>query len=65
MTMLLQQGWNIPLWPQRASTHAAKVDAVFIFLLILCGAMAFLISLMITVFAVKYRRARRPFAEQI
>src|SRR5215470_6231373 len=62
---LWQSGWNVPLWPARASTHAGKVDAVFIFLLILCGAMAFLISLMITVFAIKFRRSAGRAAEQI
>src|SRR5439155_18564938 len=36
-----------------------------IFLLILCGTMAFLISLLITVFAIKYRRSKQIAAEQI
>ena len=34
---------NFPLWPERASTAAANVDALFIFLLILSGLMTGLI----------------------
>jgi len=46
---------NFPLWPQAASNFAGSVDALFIFLLLVSGAMAFLVFLAIIVFATKYR----------
>ena len=57
--------WNLPLWPDAASTHAGKVDALYIFLVVLCSTMAFLIFLLITVFAVKYRASRNQPVQQI
>ena len=30
---------HLPFWPARASTTAGQVDALFIFLLMLCGLM--------------------------
>src|SRR5437660_6262661 len=56
---------TFPLWPERASTTAGGVDALFIFLLTLCGLMAIMIFIMILVFAAKYRRSRGREAEQI
>ncbi|PYX03977.1 MAG: cytochrome c oxidase subunit II [Acidobacteria bacterium] len=56
---------TFPLWPERASTTAGGVDALFIFLLTLCGLMAIMIFIMILVFAAKYRRSRGHEAEQI
>ena len=56
---------SLPLWPARASTMAGKVDALFIFLLVLCGFMAISIFIMLFVFAVKYRRSKHRDAEQI
>jgi cytochrome c oxidase subunit 2 len=61
----MQSGWNVPLFPERASTHAAHVDAVYLFLVVLCTAMAVVISLMITVFAIKYRASKKRPAQQI
>src|SRR5437660_11670559 len=56
---------NLPLWPDRASNMAGNVDALFIFLLILCGLMCVAIFAMILVFATKYRRRKGVDAEQI
>ncbi len=56
---------NLPLWPDRASNMAGNVDALFIFLLILCGLMCVAIFVMILVFAAKYRRRKGVEAEQI
>src|SRR5438128_3818861 len=56
---------NLPLWPDRASNMAGNVDALFIFLLILCGLMCVAIFIMILVFAAKYRRRKGVEAEQI
>ena len=44
---------------------AGNVDALYIFLLILCGSMALAIFTMITVFAIRYRRRKGHHAEQI
>lgn len=44
---------------------AGNVDALFIFLLILCGFMCLAIFTMITVFAIRYRRRAGQMAEQI
>ena len=46
---------NFPLWPQRASSMAGNVDALFIFLLILCGMMTLLIFVALVYFAARYR----------
>jgi cytochrome c oxidase subunit II len=56
---------TFPLWPQRASSMAGNVDALFIFLLTLCGFMCIAIFIMILVFAAKYRRTQTRQAEQI
>src|SRR6266404_4245580 len=58
-------GWNFPLFPERASTHAARVDALYFFLVFICGFMAVAIAVMVIVFAVRFRRSRNPVAEQI
>jgi cytochrome c oxidase subunit 2 len=44
---------------------AGNVDALFIFLLILCGMMALAIFTLITIFAIRYRRRAGHEAEQI
>ena len=54
-----------PFWPARASTTAGQVDALFIFLLILCGVVCLAIFIMIIVFAIRYRRRPGHEAEQI
>jgi len=56
---------NLPLWPVRASSGAANVDALYIFLLLLAGFMCLAIFTMIILFAVRYRRRPGVEAEQI
>ena len=47
---------NFPLWPARASSGAANVDALYIFLVLLSAFMCAAIFTTILVFALKYRR---------
>jgi cytochrome c oxidase subunit 2 len=56
---------NLPLWPQRASTLAANVDALYIFLLIVSALMTTLIYAAVLYFAARYRRRHGVPAEQI
>jgi cytochrome c oxidase subunit 2 len=56
---------NFPLWPERASTIAGSVDALYIFLLIVSLLMCTLIFTMILVFAARYRKRPGLVAEQI
>src|SRR5579864_1276312 len=56
---------NFPLWPQRASSMAGNVDALFIFLLIVSGLMTLLIFIAIVYFAARYRYRKGVPAEQI
>jgi cytochrome c oxidase subunit II len=58
-------GNNIPLWPERASTMAGNVDALYIFLLVVTGTFTLLIFVLIAVFAVKYRQKPGRSATQI
>ena len=46
----------LPLFPTAASTEADNVDALFIFLLCLCGLVALVVCVLIVYFAVRYRR---------
>ena len=56
---------NFPLWPQRASSMAGNVDALFIFLLIVSGLMTALIFVALIYFAARYRHRKGVLAEQI
>ncbi len=56
---------NFPLWPQRASSLAANVDALYIFLLIVSAFMTTGIYVAIIYFAARYRRQHGVRAEQI
>ena len=56
---------NFPLWPERASTVAGNVDALFIFLLIVSGLMTLLIFVLIVFFAARFRYRPGVPAEQI
>jgi len=56
---------NFPLWPEQASTMAHRVDALYIFLLIVCGMMALLISALLIYFAARFRHRHGVRAEQI
>jgi cytochrome c oxidase subunit 2 len=56
---------NFPLWPDRASTAAGNVDALYIFLLIVSGLMTLLIFTAVIYFAARYRQQQGVPAEQI
>jgi len=56
---------NFPLWPDRASTAAGNVDALYIFLIIVSGLMTALIFTALIYFAARYRRQPGVPAEQI
>jgi cytochrome c oxidase subunit 2 len=47
---------EVPLFPEQASTTAQHVDALFIFLCIVCGGMALSIAGLVIFFAFKFRR---------
>ena len=47
---------DFPLWPEQASSFAGNVDALFIFLCIVCGGVSLLIFILIFTLAIKYRR---------
>src|SRR5258708_7658085 len=56
---------NFPLWPERASTMAGNVDALYIFVIIVSGLMPLLIFTAVVYFAARYRHRRGVLAEQI
>ncbi|MGA9980147.1 MAG: cytochrome c oxidase subunit II [Candidatus Sulfotelmatobacter sp.] len=56
---------NLPLWPERASSMAGQVDAIYIFLLVVCGMVALLIFACLLYFAARYRSRAGLQAEQI
>ena len=56
---------NFPLWPVQASTMASRVDALYIFLLIVTGMMTLLIFICLLYFAARYRYRPGVRAEQI
>ena len=56
---------NFPLWPDRASTAAGNVDALYIFLIIVSGLMTLLVFTCVIYFAARYRRRQGVQAEQI
>lgn len=47
---------DLPLFPQRASTFAPQVDALYLYLVSVSAFFALLIAILVIVFAVKYRR---------
>jgi cytochrome c oxidase subunit 2 len=56
---------NLPLWPERASSMASQVDAIYIFLLVVCGMVALLVFTCLLYFAARYRSRAGVEAEQI
>ena len=56
---------TFPLWPQRASSIAGEVDALYVFLVLISLFMTAAIFSMILLFAVRYRRRPGVQAEQI
>jgi cytochrome c oxidase subunit II len=56
---------NVPLWPDRASSLANNVDALYIFLIAVTGFFTLVIFALIAVFAIKYRQRPGARATQI
>ena len=54
--LILAQALGVPLFPEQASDHARRVDALFFYLLGVTGAVALLVCLLMAVFAIRYRR---------
>jgi cytochrome c oxidase subunit 2 len=47
---------DFPLWPEQASTFAPQMDALMVFMCVVCGAVSIAVFIVIFVLAVKYRR---------
>jgi cytochrome c oxidase subunit II len=47
---------NLPFFPEQASAQAAQVDAIYFFMVAVTAFFALLISVLLWVFAIKYRR---------
>src|SRR5271166_4052551 len=47
---------EIALFPPAASTTARQVDLLFLFSLVVCGAVTLLVAVLLVYFAVRYRR---------
>jgi cytochrome c oxidase subunit 2 len=57
VTLLASYGLpGLPLFPERASEHAGKVDGLFFFILAVTGGVGLLVTLLLLVFAARYRR---------
>ena len=56
---------HMPFWPESASTTAANVDALYIFLLTVSAIMTLMIFCMLIIFAVRFRKRKGQRAEQI
>jgi cytochrome c oxidase subunit II len=56
---------NIPLWPERASSYANNVDALYIFLIAVTGFFTLLVFALVAFFALKYRQRPGREATQI
>ena len=50
---------GFPLFPEQASTMAARVDHLYFFITAVCAFFAVLVTVLVTYFAIKYRR-RKP-----
>jgi len=49
---------SFPLWPQRASSIAGEVDALYVFLVLISAFMTVAIFTMILLFAIRYRLSK-------
>ena len=47
---------DLPLWPAQASTNAGRVDALFLFLVVVTIFFSVLIATLLITFALRYRR---------
>ena len=51
--------WNFPLFPEQASSNASRVDALFLFELVILAFFTTLICVLIVSFAIRYRRGSK------
>ena len=51
--------WNFPLFPEQASSNASRVDALFLFELVILTFFTTLICVLIVSFAIRYRRGSK------
>lgn len=54
-----------PLWPISASTMAGQVDALYIFLICVTGAVTLIVCALVLVFIFRYRHSKHPVADQV
>lgn len=54
-----------PLWPISASTTSGDVDALYIFLISVTGAVTLFVCALVLVFVFRYRHSKHPVADQI
>jgi len=54
-----------PLWPTAASTTADNVDALYLFLISVTGAVTLMVIVIVVVFLFKYRHSKHPVADQV
>jgi cytochrome c oxidase subunit II len=57
--------FKLPLFPEQASTVAAQVDYLYLFLVLITTFFSLLVGLLILFFAIKYKRTPERRAEQI
>src|SRR5207248_10971580 len=57
--------FNIPLFPERAATLANQVDYLYFFLILNTVFFTLVVAAAVAYFAMRYRRAKPPPAEQI
>ena len=50
---------GLSLWPPTAAADATRVDAIFIALLVIAGAIILLVGMLLLIFGVRYRRGSR------
>ncbi len=58
-------GFDLPLFPDQASTMAARVDLLYFYLLTVSACFTVLITVTVIFFAVRYRRSKHPYAVPI
>src|SRR5215475_10267404 len=57
--------FNVPLFPEQASTLAREMDAFYLFLVLITTFFSVLIALLILFFIIKYRKSPERQAQQI
>ena len=58
-------GFDLPLFPEQASTMASRVDLLYFYLLSVSAFFTLAIWAVVLFYAVRYRRSKHPVPEQI